>query len=80
MSKQTRLTHLRQKRAEAEEALHQIMTGQQPRAFTDQNGESVQYNAASVGKLRTYIAQLDRQIALLLNRRASFKGPMRGYF
>lgn len=53
---------LRQRLAEAEEALHQLNTGEKVRIFQDQNGERVEYNAASIPKLEAYIAKLKYQI------------------
>lgn len=53
---------LRQRLAEAEEALHQLQTGEKVRVFQDQNGERVEYNSANISKLQAYIAKLEYQI------------------
>jgi hypothetical protein len=50
---------LRQRLAEAEEALHQLQMGEKPRVFQDQNGERVEYTVASIPKLQAYIAKLE---------------------
>lgn len=48
--------------AEAEAAYHNLMTGSAVVRFQDQNGESLTYTQATVGRLSAYIAGLRRQI------------------
>lgn len=47
---------------EAEVQLHKLNMGQQAKVFVDQNGERIEYNAATRGQLMAYIADLKRQI------------------
>lgn len=42
----------------AEKARHEIVTGKGVKRFVDQNGEQVEYQAANLGKLEEYIAEL----------------------
>ncbi len=49
--------------AEAKEAYHRLLTGAAAASFTDQNGERVEYQAASAPRLAAYIAQLESEIA-----------------
>lgn len=44
---------------EAREAYHLLNTGRSVRVFVDQNGERVEYSAASASRLRQYIAELE---------------------
>jgi len=57
------LTQIAAKLAEAREAYHNLMTGQQARVVVDQNGERVEYTAANARTLLTYISQLENMMA-----------------
>lgn len=48
----------------AEDAYNTFMTGGQVAAFTDQNGERVEYRAANRGNLLMYINQLRAQLGM----------------
>lgn len=54
---------LAERLAEAEAAYHGLMTGSAVVRFQDQNGESVTYTQASMGRLSGYIANLRREVA-----------------
>lgn len=49
---------------DAQQALHNISTGQQAKVYVDQNGERVEYQMANVDKLRTYIAELKSALGI----------------
>jgi len=57
--------------ADAENAYHLIMTGQQAKVYVDQNGERVEYQAGSVDRLRAYIHQLKLALG-----KVSVTGPL----
>lgn len=44
--------------AEAEQAHHSLMMGQNAKVYVDQNGERVEYAVASAERLRAYVMQL----------------------
>lgn len=69
---------LKQRLAEAEQAYHELSTGQSVRTFVDQNGERVEYNAANAYRLSTYIAELRRRINAASGLRATGR-PMGVY-
>ncbi len=48
---------------EAQEALHQLLTGTAAVAITDQNGEKVEYRPANRAALERYVADLNAQLA-----------------
>lgn len=48
---------------EAREALHQLLTGTQAVAVTDQNGERVEYRPANRAALERYVADLEAVMA-----------------
>lgn len=48
--------------AQAEVAYHTLNLGQQAKVFVDQNGERIEYNAATRGQLLSYIESLKLQI------------------
>lgn len=50
--------------AEAEKAYHKLMLGGSVAAFTDQNGERVEYRAANRVSLLSYINQLRGRLGL----------------
>lgn len=52
------LATLQARLLDAENALHDLSTGKGVAAVSDQNGERVEYNRASLPMLRTYIAEL----------------------
>lgn len=49
--------------AEAQKALHDLLTGVSAAEITDQNGEKIRYRAIDISKLKIYIAELQAQIA-----------------
>lgn len=67
-----------QKLVEAEQARHEILTGQSVSRFIDQNGESVQYNKANLSQLEEYIAELKAEIAG--TPALAYRAPMRFIF
>jgi hypothetical protein len=71
---------LAERLVEAESAYHDLLTGKGVRAFTDQNGERVEYSAANPSKLLAYIAWLKAQIAAAAGYATEITGPMRSYF
>ena len=50
--------------ADAQEALHLLLTGQSPRVFVDQNGERVEYATANAPRLRAYINEMKTALGL----------------
>jgi len=48
---------------EARAAYHRLQLGELAVRFTDQNGESVEYNRASAPRLAAYISELERMAA-----------------
>lgn len=50
--------------ADAEKKYHALMTGSQLKVFVDQNGERMEYNAASALQLGKYIAALKIQLGI----------------
>lgn len=55
---------LQSRLTEAEEAYHQLNMGRQAKVFVDQNGERIEYNAASRGQLFAYIQDLRSQLGV----------------
>lgn len=47
---------------EAEQAYHNLMTGQSVAEFRDQNGEMVRYSPANASRLLAYITSLKMQL------------------
>lgn len=66
-----------QRLVEAEDALHQLLTGTSARVVVDQNGERIEYTAANAGKLRAYIEELKAEIA---GSTIGSNGPLRAVF
>ena len=67
-----------QKLVEAEQAYHEIMTGQAVSRFVDQNGESVSYSKVNIKGLQAYIAELK---ALLASPGVTaYRGPLKFTF
>lgn len=61
-----------EKLAQAEAALHALLTGKSARVVVDQNGERVEFTSINLGALRAYIDEL---------RGAGVaRGPLRPYF
>jgi hypothetical protein len=50
---------------DAQQAMHNITTGQQAKVYVDQNGERVEYQMSSVNALRSYIAELKSALGIL---------------
>lgn len=59
---------------DAEDKLHSLLTGQAARVFVDQNGERVEFQAASADRLRSYILEL--KVAL---GKTTVSGPLRSW-
>lgn len=57
---------------EAQQALHDLMTGQQIVEIT-LNGRTTKFTPANCGQLRLYIEELNQQLNVMSNRR----GPAR---
>lgn len=51
--------------SEAEMAYHQLMLGAKAVVIVDQNGERVELQSTTSGKLAAYIQELKRQLGLL---------------
>lgn len=49
---------------DAQNAMHQLRTGQVARVFVDQNGERIEYMATSAAGLRAYIIELQTALGL----------------
>jgi hypothetical protein len=57
---------------EAENALHLLTLGGQPRVYVDANGERIEYTAANASRLRAYIMELRVKLGKM-----TVQGPMR---
>lgn len=57
------MADLKAKLIQAEQAYHNLMTGQSARVFVDQNGERIEYTAINARNLQAYINTLKSQIA-----------------
>lgn len=57
--------------AEAENALHLLLTGSQARVVVDSNGERVEFSAANAARLRAYIDELKSMLG-----KKTISGPM----
>lgn len=64
-----------EKLAEAEAALHDLTLGNSVRVLVDQNGERIEYTAASRGKLAQYVAELRKLTGVQV-----VTGPLMVYF
>jgi hypothetical protein len=62
--------------AEAEAAMHRLMTGTAVVEVKDSNGEQIKYNQASLTKLAAYIQNLKLELGLL----TAGSGPMTVWF
>lgn len=47
----------------AKQAYHDLMTGKSARVIVDSDGSRVEYTSANADRLRSYIAELEAQIA-----------------
>lgn len=74
------LALLQTRLAEAQQAEHEIMTGQNVRRFIDQNGESVEYSRANINQLQNYIRKLQQQIRDCQNAVEAYRGPIKFRF
>ncbi len=61
---------------QAEEAMHNLMTGTSARVVVDQNGERIEYTVARTNDLRAYIMQLKSMLGLDLG----IIGPAQPWF
>lgn len=50
---------------EAETAYHQLQLGMKATVIVDQNGERVEFQSTTAGRLAAYIQELKRQLGLL---------------
>lgn len=66
-----------EKLVEAEQALHDLLTGTSARVVVDQNGERIEYTAASAPRLRAYIDELKRALSA---PNLGSNGPLRAVF
>ncbi len=66
-------TVLTKRLKEAEDALHELLTGERAMVYVGQSGERVQYQAVSTDRLRAYIADLRSQLGLAVR----VSGPYR---
>lgn len=61
---------------EAEEALHELITGQAAYLFIDQNGEQVRYTPAQKSDLQGYINELKNDLAACQGNQSRATGPL----
>lgn len=61
--------------ADAQQQLHLLATGQAVRVVVDQNGERVEYGAATSANLQKYIAELQRTLGTV-----TVSGPLQVWF
>lgn len=64
--------------AEAEVALHRLMTGSATVEVRDSSGELIRFNVANASRLRQYIADLKLQLRNF--PQSETRGPMRPVF
>lgn len=69
------LPSLTERLNEAKYALHLLLIGQQEVEVRDSNGESVRFSQANVSRLKSYIADLESELAGLNPARA--RRPLR---
>lgn len=65
-----------EKLAEARAAYHALMTGEKAVEVRDSDGSSVRFTQANASRLRTYIKELEAELAGTTKR----SGPMRPVF
>ncbi|QXV73602.1 head-to-tail joining protein [Rhizobium phage RHph_X2_30] len=68
---------LAQRIAEAETALHELMTGKAVVEVVDQNGERVRYSVANRQALQNYIQTLKADLAAEVAGTSPVTGPLR---
>lgn len=68
---------IEEKLAQAEQDYHDLVTGNKARVYVDQNGERVEYTAASASRLQQYIGELRK---LLGTASPATRGPLRVWF
>lgn len=66
--------------AEAELALHRLLTGTAEQTVQFGSGKSVTYTAANINQLKAYIADLKNQVAACDGQVQSRRGPVRFVF
>lgn len=66
--------------AEAELALHRLLTGTAEQTVQFGSGKSVTYTAANINQLKAYIADLKNQVAECDGQAQSRRGPVRFVF
>lgn len=66
--------------AEAELALHRLLTGSAEQTVSFGSGKSVTYTAANINQLKAYIADLKNQVAECEGVTQSRRGPVRFVF
>jgi hypothetical protein len=59
---------------DARKQYHLLATGKQAKVLVDQNGERIEYSVASMTRLASYIADLERQLG-----QGTPLGPMRTF-
>lgn len=70
---------LAERLAEAKAAYHALQIGQSAVEVRDSSGESVRYTAANASRLKTYIAEIEAEIAAAAGT-AIPRRPMRVFF
>lgn len=65
-----------EKLAAARDAYHRLMTGEQAVEVRDSDGSSVRYTQANANRLRTYIKELETELAGTARK----VGPLRPVF
>lgn len=63
--------------AEAQNALHQLITGGQETKVNFGPGKGVEYSQANIAQLRTYIAQLQAEVDECDGKVGMRRGPIR---
>jgi hypothetical protein len=74
------LATLQARRAEADAALHQLLTGTKAVVVRNAAGRYVEYARPQLADLRAYIASLDAQIAALQGAATLARRPIRVSF
>lgn len=64
---------LRQRLADSEKNLHDLINGNKPRVVQDVNGERVEYTRANRADLENYIAHLKAQLGLTPSNHAPLR-------
>ncbi|HEY1035556.1 MAG TPA: gpW family head-tail joining protein [Pseudoxanthomonas sp.] len=66
--------------AEAELALHKLLTGEREQTVTFGSGKSVTYTQANINQLKSYIADLQAQVDECDGKAPAKRGPIRFVF